>query len=117
MRARGSRRAALVLALTLPGLGLPRLASAQNPPAIAADSTDVRTLWFDGDSLVLLPRAFAFGPGALIVLMVTFLATTIIASLALAPFRADLDATQQKSRVLAWQLRQFVPRSKSDDSP
>ncbi|MCB9595661.1 MAG: serine/threonine protein kinase [Sandaracinaceae bacterium] len=72
---------------------------------------------FDGDSLVLLPRAFAFGPGALIVLMVTFLATTIIASLALAPFRDDLDATQQKSRVLAWQLRQFVPRSKSDDSP
>ncbi len=68
----------------------------------------------EGGNLVLLPRAIPFEPAAMVALVVVFLSAVVIASLALAPFRDDLDRAQERSRVLAWQLRQFVPRGKGD---
>jgi serine/threonine-protein kinase len=59
--------------------------------------------------LVLLPRALPFTPASLIVLGTVFVATVLLGTITLGPFRDDLDRAMLESRVLAWQLRQFVP--------
>jgi hypothetical protein len=64
---------------------------------------------FEAGTLVILPQALPLEPISLLVIGFVFVATVVLGSIALAPFRDDLDDAQQKSRVLAWQLRQFVP--------
>jgi hypothetical protein len=64
---------------------------------------------FEAGTLVLLPRALPLEPSSLLVLAIVFIATVVLGSVTLGPFRDDLDKALLESRVLAWQLRQFVP--------
>ena len=64
---------------------------------------------FEAGTLVLLPRALPLEPSSLLVLAFVFVATVVLGSVTLGPFRDDLDRALVESRVLAWQLRQFVP--------
>jgi hypothetical protein len=64
---------------------------------------------FVDGTLVILPQALPLEPISLVVIGLVFVATVVLGSLALSPFRDDLDDAQEKSSVLAWQLRQFVP--------
>ena len=63
----------------------------------------------ESGTIVLLPRFMAFTQTSVVVLTLSFVLTTVIAALALGPFRDDLDREQRRSRLLSWQLRQFVP--------
>jgi len=71
-----------------------------------------RSFRFHEGTLILLPRAVPLEPKALIAVGVCFVVTVVVSSLALVPFRDDLDDAQRKSRILSWQLRQFVPTRK-----
>jgi serine/threonine-protein kinase len=66
---------------------------------------------FTPDGLVLLPRLLWL-PGAWsqVFLLVTSLAVVVTSGLALAPFRDELEDAQRRIRLLAWHLRQLVPK-------
>lgn len=68
-------------------------------------------------TIVLLPRFMEFTEVSVVALVISFVVITIIAALALGPFRDDLDREQRRSRLLAWQLRQFVPSAKTSGEP
>ena len=72
---------------------------------------------FEDGNLVLLPRALPFDATSLFVLACAFVATVVLGTVTLGPFRDDLDRAVLESRVLAWQLRQFVPTKKSTVPP
>ncbi len=88
------------------------------PMALEASGIVAPSFRFEGGNMVLLPRALPFEPSSLIVLAVVFVATVVLGAATLGPFRDDLDRALLESRVLAWQLRQFVPtRSRTPKDP
>lgn len=66
----------------------------------------------DDGAVVLLPRFMQFTELSVAVMLFSFVLTTALGALALGPFRDDLDREQRRSRLLSWQLRQFVPRAR-----
>ena len=59
-----------------------------------------------------LPVLLFGAAGIIAVMLFSFVLTTALGALALGPFRDDLDREQRGSRLLSWQLRQFVPRAR-----
>jgi serine/threonine protein kinase len=104
---RGLRR--IILALGAIGVVLPLALETSGlvPPSFR----------FDHGTLVLLPRALPLEPASLIVLAMVFVATVALGSVTIGPFRDDLDRALLESRVLAWQLRQFVPTKPKPSVP
>jgi serine/threonine-protein kinase len=104
---RGLRR--VILALGAVGVVLPL--------ALEVSGLVPASFRFDHGTLVLLPRALPFEPTSLLVLAIVFVATIVLGSVTLGPFRDDLDRALLESRVLAWQLRQFVPTKPKPSAP
>jgi serine/threonine-protein kinase len=68
------------------------------------------SLDFRGGALVVLPRLVDLPRHATVgFLAISSLAVIITGSLAMAPFRAELDEAQRRIRLHAWSLRQMVP--------
>jgi serine/threonine-protein kinase len=66
---------------------------------------------FTPEGVILVPRLLWL-PAAWsqMFLLVTSLAVVVTSGLALAPFRDELDDAQRRIRLLAWHLRQLVPK-------